>query len=207
MNPYRLCLVTDDSHNFKTLTRVVSLAVKGGVTMVQLREKNRDLRAFIERAIAVKEVLREKNTPLIINDRVDVALAVDAAGVHLGQSDMPVPLARRLLGDEKLLGLSVENAEQLHEANSLPVDYIGLSAIFSTPTKADTKKAWGIDGLNWALRNTSLPVVAIGGINESNLNAVVATGVHGIAVVSAICQAENPDKAARRFKTALTAFT
>ncbi|MBN2427541.1 MAG: thiamine phosphate synthase [Deltaproteobacteria bacterium] len=203
MNPYRLCLVTDDNHDLETLTRVVSLAVKGGVTMVQLREKHGDVRAFIERAAAVKEVLRGEHVPLIINDRVDVALAVDADGVHLGQSDMPAPVARHLLGNEKLLGLSIEDAEQLHEANSLPVDYIGLSAIFSTPTKTDTKKAWGIDGLHWALRNTSLPVVAIGGINESNLDAVIATGVHGIAVVSAICRAEKPEEVARQLKTAL----
>jgi len=203
MNPYRLCLVTDDNHDLETLTRVVSLAVKGGVTMVQLREKHGDVRAFIERAAAVKEVLRGEHVPLIINDRVDVALAVDADGVHLGQSDMPAPVARCLLGDEKLLGLSIEDAEQLHEANALPIDYIGLSAIFSTPTKTDTKKAWGIDGLYWALRNTPLPVVAIGGINDSNLDAVIATGVHGIAVVSAICRAGKPDEAARRLKTAL----
>lgn len=198
MNPYRLYLVTDENQDLATLTQVVSLAVKGGVTMVQLREKHGDVRAFLARAGAVKEVLKGTGVPLIINDRVDVALAVDAEGVHLGQSDMPAPAARRLIGDDKILGLSVEDADQLHEANELPVDYIGLSAIFSTPTKTDTKKEWGLDGLTWALSNTSLPIVAIGGINESNLADVIATGVHGIAVVSAICRAARPDEAAQR---------
>ncbi|NMV05652.1 thiamine phosphate synthase, partial [Vibrio parahaemolyticus] len=99
-----------------------------------------DVRAFIERAQAVKDILKDTDVPLIINDRVDVALAVDADGVHLGQSDMPANIARELIGPNKILGLSIENEEQLAEADSLPIDYIGLSAIFATPTKTNTKK-------------------------------------------------------------------
>ncbi|MEZ8896925.1 thiamine phosphate synthase [Vibrio alginolyticus] len=195
MNAYRLYLVTDDQQDLATLKRVVRKAVKGGVTMVQVREKHGDVRAFIERAQAVKDILKDTNVPLIINDRVDVALAVDADGVHLGHSDMPATIARELIGPNKILGLSIENEEQLAEADSLPIDYIGLSAIFATPTKTNTKKFWGIDGLKMALETTSLPIVAIGGINESNIPQLSATGVHGLALVSAICHAEDPKAA------------
>ncbi|EMK6929150.1 thiamine phosphate synthase [Vibrio alginolyticus] len=195
MNAYRLYLVTDDQQDLATLKRVVRKAVEGGVTMVQVREKHGDVRAFIERAQAVKGILKDTDVPLIINDRVDVALAVDADGVHLGQSDMPANIARELIGPNKILGLSIENEEQLAEADSLPIDYIGLSAIFATPTKTNTKKFWGIDGLKMALETTSLPIVAIGGINESNIPQLSATGVHGLALVSAICHAEDPKAA------------
>lgn len=195
MNAYRLYLVTDDQQDLATLKRVVRKAVEGGVTMVQVREKHGDARAFIERAQAVKDILKDTDVPLIINDRVDVALAVDADGVHLGQSDMPAIIARELIGPNKILGLSIENEEQLAEADSLPIDYIGLSAIFATPTKTNTKKHWGIDGLKMALETTSLPIVAIGGINESNIPQLSATGVHGLALVSAICHADDPKTA------------
>ncbi|UTZ23989.1 thiamine phosphate synthase [Vibrio campbellii] len=198
MNAYRLYLVTDDQQDLATLKRVVKKAVEGGVTMVQVREKHGDVRAFIERAQAIKNILKDTDVPLIINDRVDVALAVDADGVHLGQSDMPAIIARELIGPNKILGLSIENEEQLAEADSLPIDYIGLSAIFATPTKTNTKKHWGIDGLKMALETTSLPIVAIGGINESNIPQLSATGVHGLALVSAICHAED-SKAASEY--------
>jgi len=195
MNAYRLYLVTDDQQDLATLKRVVKKAVEGGVTMVQVREKHGDVRASIERAQAVKDILKDTDVPLIVNDRVDVALAVDADGVHLGQSDMPAIIARELIGPNKILGLSIENEEQLAEADSLPIDYIGLSAIFATPTKTNTKKHWGIDGLKMALVATSLPIVAIGGINENNIPQLSATGVHGLALVSAICHAEDPKAA------------
>lgn len=196
-NPYRLYLVTDENQSLEKLCEVVEQAVRGGTSMVQVREKHGDIRAFIRRAEAVKQVLRDSGVPLIINDRVDVALAVGADGVHLGQSDMPVALARKLIGDKMLLGLSVENELQLHQAGSLPIDYIGLSAVFSTPTKTDTVKHWGLDGLRHAVNSCHLPVVAIGGINRSNINQVAATGTAGIALVSAICNASDPEKASQ----------
>ncbi len=201
MNPYSLYLVTDEHQNLKTLLNVVEKAVEGGVTMVQVREKHGDIRTFIDRAHAVKKLLHGIRVPLIINDRVDVALAIDADGVHLGQSDMHAELARQLLGSTKLLGLSVENAQQLVNAQQLPIDYIGLSAIFSTPTKTDTKYHWGINGLVGALEATSLPIVAIGGIHRENFRQVWSTGVHGIAIVSAICHADNPRLATQELIT------
>lgn len=196
MSPYRLYLVTDDQQNLNTLIKVVEAAVAGGVTMVQVREKGDNVQSFIKRAQAVKQVLQGTQVPLIINDRVDVALAVDADGVHLGQSDMPVKLARKLIGSEKLLGLSIENDQQLLEANNLPLDYIGLSAIFSTPTKTNIKKQWGIQGLEKAMQLSQFPIVAIGGINPTNLDHIIETGVDGVALVSAICHATSPQQAA-----------
>jgi thiamine-phosphate pyrophosphorylase len=200
VEPYFLCLVTDDKQDLVTLKNVVREAVAGGVTMVQLREKHRDIRYFIETALAVKAILQGSGVSLIINDRIDVALAVDADGVHLGQSDMPADIARLLLGKDKLLGLSVENEQQLMEAESLPVDYLGLSAIFATPTKTNIKKEWGIEGLANAVAQSSLPIVAIGGIDVTNFKAIIATDVAGVALVSAICNAKSPQNAARKFR-------
>ncbi|MDH5894826.1 thiamine phosphate synthase [Vibrio splendidus] len=197
MNPYKLYLVTDDQQDLETLKFVVEQAVAGGVTMVQVREKHGDVRAFIERAQAVKSILVGSGVPLIINDRVDVALAVDADGLHLGQSDMPAELARQLIGSDKILGLSIETEQQLQEADSLPIDYIGLSALFTTPTKTNLKKHWGYDGIKMALETTKLPIVGIGGINESNIPQLVESGIHGLALVSAICHAEDPKQATR----------
>ncbi|GAL16652.1 thiamin-phosphate pyrophosphorylase [Vibrio maritimus] len=198
LNPYRLYLVTDEKQDIDTLLQVVKQAVEGGVTMVQLREKHHDVRAFISKAKAVKQVLAGTGVPLIINDRVDVALAVEAEGVHLGQTDMPAAQARKLIGDDRILGLSIESEAQLEEAKSLPIDYIGLSAIFATPTKTNTKTHWGLSGLTEALKKTALPVVAIGGINEANLTDVASTGVHGVAIVSAISHAPSPKDAASK---------
>ncbi|OMO28659.1 thiamine phosphate synthase [Vibrio lentus] len=197
MNPYKLYLVTDDQQDLETLKFVVEQAIAGGVTMVQVREKHGDVRAFIERAQAVKSILAGSCVPLIINDRVDVALAVDADGLHLGQSDMPAELARQLIGPDKILGLSIETEQQLQEADSLPIDYIGLSALFATSTKTNLKKYWGYDGIKMALETTKLPIVGIGGINESNIPQLVESGIHGLALVSAICHAEDPKQATR----------
>lgn len=194
-NPYTLYLVTDDQQDIDTLCYVVAEAIKGGVTMVQIREKHGDVCAFIERSLAIKKVLKDSGVPLIINDRVDVALAVQADGVHLGQSDMPANLARQLIGPDMILGLSVENETQLREAQDLPVDYLGISAIFSTPTKTNIIKEWGIDGLTKAVKESKLPLVAIGGINETNIKQIADTQVDGIALVSAICHATSPKQA------------
>ncbi|MGK0410537.1 MAG: thiamine-phosphate pyrophosphorylase [Shewanella psychromarinicola] len=196
-NPYKLYLVTDDQQDIDTLCQVVFEAITGGVTMVQIREKHGNVRTFIERATAVKQVLQGSGVPLIINDRVDVALAVQAGGVHLGQSDMPAIFARELIGADMILGLSVENEAQLHEAQDLPVDYLGISAIFSTPTKTNIIKEWGIEGLAKAVKESRLPLVAIGGVNKSNIRQIATTHVNGIALVSAICHAASPQQASR----------
>jgi thiamine-phosphate pyrophosphorylase len=196
-----LYLVTDRSLSLgRSLEWIVEEAAKGGITMVQLREKDCTTREFIELAIRVKQKLSPFKIPLIINDRADVAWAADADGLHIGQTDMPFETARRLLGKDKIIGLSVENIDQVHEANKLDVDYIGISPVFSTPTKTNTASPFGLEGIVEAMSITRHKAVAIGGINGSNAAAIVKSGAHGIAVVSAICSANNPRLAAEALK-------
>jgi thiamine-phosphate pyrophosphorylase len=192
-----LYLVTDRAWlRGRPLSAVVEAALRGGVTAVQLREKALETRTFIEQARTLKRLLAPLEVPLVINDRVDVALACEADGVHLGQSDMSVADARRLLPSHVFIGLSVETIEQLRAARELPVDYLGVSPIFATPTKLDTSTPWGLDGLRAARRETSLPLIAIGGIHADNAASVRAAGADGLAVVSAICAAHDPEAAA-----------
>lgn len=196
-NQLKLYLVTDRSlSSGRSLEEVVSEAVAGGVTMVQLREKNASTGEFIELAFRLKEILRPYDVPLIINDRVDVALAVDAEGLHIGQSDMPYEIARKLLGPDKIIGLSVENMDDLLEANRLDVDYVGISPVYGTPTKTDTAEPFGLEGLRRAVEMSVHPTVAIGGMNAGTIGDVIAAGADGVAVVSAICSAPSPQKAA-----------
>ncbi len=206
MNPSRaidftLYLVTDRRlAGNRPLTEVVRKAVAGGVTVVQLREKDCSSREYLELALNLKEIL-PPGVPLIINDRLDVALAAGAAGVHLGQSDLPAEVVRKCLGPEAIIGLSVENLEQLEEARNQPVDYLAISPVFPTPTKTDTGPAWGLEGLARARQLTTLPLVAIGGLNEQNAVEVIRSGADGLAVVSAICAAPDPEQAARRLRS------
>jgi len=198
---FGLMLVTDRSlSRAKSVVEVVEAAVKGGVTVVQLREKEASVREFIEIGRRLLEILRPRRVPLLINDRVDVALAVPADGVHLGQSDMPPADARRLLGPKAVIGLTVETMAQAGPADREDVDYLGVSPIFPTPTKTDTGPAWGVEGL-WRLRPlVRKPLVAIGGVNETNAARILEAGADGIAVVSAICAAPDPEAAARRLR-------
>lgn len=197
----KLYLVTDRGLLAgRDMVDVVSKAVAGGVTMVQLREKDLGSKDFIGEAIALKAALEGTGVPLIINDRVDVALAAGADGVHIGQSDMPYAMARRLLGPDAVIGLSVENMDQVLEAEALDVDYIGVSPVFSTSTKTDTVAPFGLAGLSEAARISSHPVVAIGGLNDSNIADVLRAGADGIALVSAVIGARNPREAAAKLR-------
>lgn len=197
----RLYLVTDQaSLRGRTLADVLLAAVQGGVSCVQLREKVLCTRDFVALALAVKDLLAPFDVPLVINDRMDVALACGAQGVHLGQSDMPVALARQLLPPEVFIGLSVENLDDVARAAGQAVDYLGISPVYATPTKTDTAAPWGLVGVSQARAMTRLPLVAIGGINQGNAQAVLQAGADGLAVVSAICSAADPGVAAQSFK-------
>lgn len=176
----------------RSLLDVVLQAVQGGAACVQLREKELSTREFVEEAIAVKKLLLPFHVPLIINDRIDIALACDADGVHIGQEDMPYWMARRLMGEKAIIGLSVETWEDVEASEKLDVNYIGVSPVFATPTKTDTKEPWGLAGLKKIKAYSRHPLVAIGGINESNAGAAVRAGADGLAVVSAICSADDP---------------
>jgi thiamine-phosphate pyrophosphorylase len=195
---YDLYLVTDMNACLgRQLEDVVKLAVEGGVTVVQLREKNIDTRGFIEKAISLKKLLAPYNIPLIINDRIDIALAAKADGVHVGQHDMPLELLMKIIPKSMIVGVSVETIEQAVEAESYKVDYLGVSLIFTTPTKTNfDEKPWGLEGLEKLRAMTNHKLVAIGGINKSNAAEVINAGTDGLAVVSAICSANRPGDAA-----------
>lgn len=197
-----LYLVTDESACLgRDIFWVVEEAVKGGVTMVQLREKFLDTRAFIDRAIKMKAILAPYNVPLIINDRVDVALASDADGVHVGQSDMPYYILKKILPPGKIIGLSAEKKEDVAEAENWELSYLAVSPLFATPSKTDHSEPWGMDGLKWVKENSKHPLVVIGGLNASNAQDVMHQGASGIAVISAICSAESPFEAASNLKS------
>ncbi|MDX9745914.1 MAG: thiamine phosphate synthase [Syntrophales bacterium] len=192
-----LYLVTDRGLcGTKSIETVVERAVAAGVRYVQLREKDLPTRPFVELAVRLKKRLEPMGVSLLINDRVDVALASGAKGVHVGQEDMPYETARRLLGPSAVIGLSVETWEDVVAAERLDVDYLGVSPVFDTPTKTDTKGAWGLEGLARIRTYSRHPLVAIGGLNTTNAESVIMAGADCVAVVSAICAAEDPFRAA-----------
>ncbi len=204
VNPFDLSLylVTDRPlSGGRDMAWIVREAAAGGVTMVQLREKECSTAEFIQLARELKAALTPLGIPLIINDRVDVALAVDADGVHIGQSDMPYATARKLLGRDKIIGLSVETMDEVIAANALDVDYIGISPVYATPTKTDTLAPFGLDGVDEVMRCSRHRCVAIGGMNRDTVGEVIAHGVEGVAVVSAIVAAPSPREAAAELAT------
>lgn len=170
------------------MVQTTQLAVANGVTAVQLRsEQAYDRRDWYQAALALKEVLAETTVPLLINDQVDVAMAVQADGVHVGQSDLPVDVVRKLIGTEKMIGLSVSNASQMQSVPWEQVDYLGIGPIYPTNSKGDAAPVLGVEQLQKLVQSKQCPVVAIGGINRSNITQVMQTGVDGVAVISAIC--------------------
>lgn len=185
-----LYLVTDRGLSLgRSIEEVVEAAVAGGATMVQLREKSDNTRDFIARAECILAITRRAGIPLLINDRVDVALAIDADGVHLGQDDMPCATARRLLGPDKIIGLSVTSLDDARVAEILDVDYLGVSPVYLTATKPEAEHALGLEGLRAIRAISRHPLVAIGGMNLNTIADVIRAGADGVAVVSAICSA------------------
>ncbi|MBT8351721.1 MAG: thiamine phosphate synthase [Deltaproteobacteria bacterium] len=196
---YSLYLVTDRGlSKGRSTLEIVKAGVAGGVTCVQLREKDCSTRQFIKEALPVKQYLIENNVPLIINDRIDVAQAIGADGVHLGQTDMPFKMAKAIVKDSMIIGISAESLEDAIRAEKDGADYIGISPIFATPTKTDTALPLGLEGLKEISQVVKLPKVAIGGLNQKNAGEVILNGADGIAVVSAIVSAVEPRKAAEK---------
>lgn len=199
-------LVTDqDLCLGRPLVDVVLQAVQAGVQAVQIREKNNNTRDFLALAkVLVKEVQVRYNIPVIINDRVDIALACGAAGVHLGQSDMPVADARRLMGTRRIIGLTAPTMQDLEQAVKEEIQYVAVSPVFPTNTKKDTAPAWGIEGMKRARafmdeKQCTIPLMTIGGINTQNAREVLQAGIDSIAVVSAICSAQDVGGAVKEF--------
>lgn len=195
---YILYLCTDRSFmKTETLEETVEQAVQGGCSIVQLREKDCSTKEFYEQALRIKNVTQQYNIPLIINDRIDICMAVNADGVHLGQEDMPVAEARKLLEEEKILGVSAHNVEEALKAWQDGADYLGVGAIFGTNTKKNTVDT-SIETLKEICGKVPIPVVAIGGVGLSNIEKLAGSGISGVAVVSAIMAAEEPKKAAEK---------
>lgn len=199
---YDLYLVTKESVPMNELLYTVEEAVKGGVTIVQLREKNSSGKIFYEKALRLKELLSHYQVPLIINDRVDIALAVNADGVHVGQDDLPLTSVRKIVPESMIVGVSVSNVEEAKEAEKNGANYIGVGSIYPTQTKSDAKII--PEGMLEKVANSvSIPAVAIGGIHLDNVQTIIHSGISGIAVVSSIMEAKNPKQAAQLFRKVL----
>lgn len=187
------------------LEDLVAQAVAGGVTLVQLRDKTADEPRFVDLARALKAVLRPYGIPLIVNDRVDAAIAVDAEGLHVGQDDLAPAEARERIGADKILGLTAGLPELARAAPAGIVDYLGVGPVHATLSKADHKPPIGVAGIAAVRAVTDLPIVAIGGLTATRATAVIEAGADGIAVVSAICGAADPAAAARELRRAIAA--
>jgi thiamine-phosphate pyrophosphorylase len=198
---YSLYLVTDRALSLgRSNFEVIKKAVGGGVTLVQLREKEATTRVFYQEGLEIRGYLKTRNIPLIINDRIDIALALDADGVHLGQEDMPIDVARKILGPRKIIGASVFTLEEAKTAEAMGADYLGLSPIFLTETKAELVGQIGIEGIPPLKEGVQIPVVGIGSMSQANAYEAVKAGLDGVAVVSAICSHEDPRAAAEEIK-------
>jgi len=200
-----LYLITDDGYLAdRDWLKAIEEAIKGGVTVVQYRSKSgtKTTREMYEELLQLRELTKKYGVPLIVNDRVDLALAVDADGVHIGQDDLPAEVVRKLLGEEKIIGISTHSLEEVEKANDLPVDYIAFGSIYRTPTK-EKPIVVGIEKLKEAKKVAKKPLVAIGGIMPYNVDEVIKAGADGVAVISAILGFQNTFKAAESMKRAI----
>lgn len=199
---YTLYLVTDRRlMSSKTVEESVERAVAGGASVVQLREKDCTSREFYELAVRVRKIPAPKNVPLIINDRIDICLAADADGVHLGQKDLPCREARRILGADKLIGVSAALPEEARQAQADGADYLGVGAVFPTGTKSDTRPVTP-EIIREIRAAVTIPFVVIGGINAENIGELYGLGINGAAVVSAVVAREDVTSAARIMRRA-----
>lgn len=200
----RLHVLTDtvlqSRYSHIELTRV---AISGGADTIQFRQKTGSTREMIQTAREMRELCVEAGVTFIVNDRVDVAIAADAHGVHLGQEDFPIPLARRLLGDDRIIGGSAVTLEEGKKCLTEGADYIGFGPVYPTNSKPDAGPVAGIDLLKQLADVASLPIIAIGGVDEHNAPEVIRAGAHGIAVISAVCCQDDPEGATRALHQAL----
>ena len=197
---YSVYLVTDRRNKTdEEFLNIIEEAIKGGTTIVQLREKTASTKEFYDLALKVKEITSRYDVPLLINDRIDIALAVDSEGVHIGQDDMPAGIAREIIGEDKILGVSASTVEEAKKAEIDSADYIGSGAVFPTATKDDADSV-SEEELKEIVESIDIPVVAIGGITIENAHTLKASGIAGFSVVSAIMSAEDPKEASEKLK-------
>ena len=199
--PYRLYLViSEEACPHYDFIKVAEEAIKGGVDIIQLREKKDATSQFLKKAVELKKVLDRYQVPLIINDNLEVAIKSGAAGIHVGNTDLPPTEIRKQWPQCEILGYSIEYLEQLYNEQTYSSDYLGISPVYNTDTKTDTVTTWGIDGVQSIRSKTEKPLVAIGNMKASNAKKIVEAGADCIAVVSAICSNSNPLKAAQLLK-------
>ncbi|MDD5601298.1 MAG: thiamine phosphate synthase [Actinomycetota bacterium] len=195
-----LYFITDSKLTKKTVIEDVKAALKAGVKIIQYREKEKNTAEMIKEAQKIAKLCKENNALFIINDRVDVALTVDADGVHLGDDDMPCHIARKILGNNKIIGLTVHNIKEAIEAERAGADYIGLSPIFETLTKSDAGMPAGLEFIKEVKEKIKIPFVAIGGINETNIEEVIRAGAKSTAIISAIVTKPDVEKECKKFR-------
>jgi thiamine-phosphate pyrophosphorylase len=180
-------------------------ALDGGAQTIQYRRKRGATRLMLEEAVAIREACRRRQATLVVNDRVDIALLADADGAHLGDEDLPIPLARELLGPARIIGGSSELGDDPRARRRDGADYIGIGPVFATSSKPDAGPVLGLKALTRAVREADLPVIAIGGVTLDNLAEVLATGVHGVAVLGAVCLADDPAGVVARMRALIEA--
>lgn len=198
---YGLYVITDESlSNGLTHTEIARMAIAGGADVIQLRDKHLSGRDLMRYAVDIRSITRDAGVLFIVNDRLDIALACDADGVHLGQEDMPLKYARRIAPPGFIIGISASNAEEAIAAEREGADYIGFGPVYSTRSKSDARPACGLDSLRNAKSSVSIPIVAIGGIGMSNIRDVLRAGADGIAVISAVVSQDDVVAAAQDLK-------
>jgi thiamine-phosphate pyrophosphorylase len=200
LNDIDLYFITDSRLTGRTVLEDVGSVIHAGVKIIQYREKDLTTREMIDEAGKISRLCRENDVLFIINDRVDIALAVDADGIHLGNEDMPYEAARRILGNTKIIGLTVHDVGEAIEAERIGADYIGISPIFETTTKPDAGTPAGIDLIKYIKKAVKIPFVAIGGINQDNIKSVLEAGARSIAVISAIVTKDDVEKECKKFR-------
>ena len=194
-----LYFITDSKLTKKTIFDDIKAAIKAGVKVIQYREKEKTTRLMFKEAKEIKKLCDENNVLFIINDRIDICQAVDADGIHLGNDDMPYETARKLLGDDKIIGLTIHNVEEALEAERIGADYVGVSPIFATATKPDAGKPAGIELIEKVKNAIKIPFTAIGGINFDNLDSVIEAGAKSIVAISAIVTKDDIEKEVKKF--------
>ncbi|MBN2417979.1 MAG: thiamine phosphate synthase [Deltaproteobacteria bacterium] len=196
---------TDLQHRFSHV-ELTTMAVAGGADTIQFRSKSGSTRDMIDSALQMKTLCKKAGVPLIINDRIDVAIAVGADGVHIGQDDFPIPLARKLLGPDAIIGGSAGSMEEALKCLSDGSDYIGVGPVYGTSSKSDAGPATGVDNLRAIAERIALPVIAIGGIKASDIKELMKAGAYGVAVISAVCCEDDPERAALKIKTEMDKY-
>jgi thiamine-phosphate pyrophosphorylase len=203
----RLHVLTDTLlQNRFSHEELAELAVAGGADTIQFRQKSGSTREMIRTASLMREICRKAGVPFLVNDRLDWALGSQADGVHLGQDDFPIPLARKILGNQAVIGGSAGDLEEARKCLKEGADYVGFGPVFTTTSKEDAGPAGGLELLRLAVKEIPLPIIAIGGIHQENTLEVLQTGVHGIAVISAVCCRKNPGEAAASLRRQLESY-